>query len=217
LHVRHGPPPLQNYFRDYDPVTGRYVESDPIGLGGGVNTYAYVDGNPLANVDETGEFANVIVGAVTSVVTGYAIAKLTGDECYSWQDAAEDAALGAVGAGVLSKLNKLYRIARLRSLARARGLENQGTRNTIETWVGRGFERLKIKHGPSANATDAGSRVARAEYRIDAGLYLDPFTGATGRAGPISHLPLEPFVPGQSAAVGAVAGAATPTSCGCGR
>jgi RHS repeat-associated protein len=36
-----------NYFRDYDPSTGRYIESDPIGLAGEVNIYAYVGGNPL--------------------------------------------------------------------------------------------------------------------------------------------------------------------------
>ena len=44
----------QNYFRDYDPSTGRYVESDPIGLRGGLNTYAYVGANPLKWIDRKG-------------------------------------------------------------------------------------------------------------------------------------------------------------------
>ncbi len=40
-----------NYFRDYDPGVGRYVESDPIGLKGGANTYGYAGQTPLPHSD----------------------------------------------------------------------------------------------------------------------------------------------------------------------
>jgi RHS repeat-associated protein len=44
-----------NYFRDYDPQTGRYLESDPIGLdGGSYSTYAYVGANPVSRIDPLG-------------------------------------------------------------------------------------------------------------------------------------------------------------------
>jgi RHS repeat-associated protein len=43
-----------NYFRDYDPSIGRYGESDPIGLNGGLNTYVYGLSAPIMNKDPRG-------------------------------------------------------------------------------------------------------------------------------------------------------------------
>ncbi|MGD9729685.1 MAG: RHS repeat-associated core domain-containing protein [Nitrospiraceae bacterium] len=45
---------VYNYFRDYDPVTGRYLQADPIGLAGGLNTYAYANNNSLRYTDPFG-------------------------------------------------------------------------------------------------------------------------------------------------------------------
>ena len=46
-----------NYFRDYDPATGRYLESDPSGNAGGLNLYVYAT-NPISLVDPFGQQAS---------------------------------------------------------------------------------------------------------------------------------------------------------------
>ena len=57
-----------NYFRDYDPTTGRYIQSDPIGLAGGLNTYEYAKSNPLYWTDPLG----LNPGAATRAFQGLA-------------------------------------------------------------------------------------------------------------------------------------------------
>jgi RHS repeat-associated protein len=43
-----------NRYRDYDPVTGRYIQADPIGLAGGANGYIYAGANPVNMIDPDG-------------------------------------------------------------------------------------------------------------------------------------------------------------------
>jgi RHS repeat-associated protein len=43
-----------NYFRYYDPISGRFITSDPIGLDGGINLFAYVKNNPNKYFDPYG-------------------------------------------------------------------------------------------------------------------------------------------------------------------
>jgi RHS repeat-associated protein len=62
-----------NYYRDYDPTLGRYIQSDPIGLRGGLNTYGYANQNPTRYIDPDGRIAfalPVVTGFIGAVAGG---------------------------------------------------------------------------------------------------------------------------------------------------
>ena len=102
-----------NYFRDYDPGIGRYIQPDPLGLDGGVNIYAYGDGSPIAYVDPDGSIVLVPWAAGIGAVLGGFVngfQTLT-DPCFNgdWRKVARNVAWGvligaaagvAVGTGV---------------------------------------------------------------------------------------------------------------------
>jgi RHS repeat-associated protein len=61
-----------NLHRNYEPIYGRYLEADPIGLAGGLNPYLYAGANPGKFVDPRGtDFVTAAVGALAGGYAGY--------------------------------------------------------------------------------------------------------------------------------------------------
>ena len=75
-----------NYFRDYEPAIGRYVQSDPIGIDGGVNAYAFVEDSPIEKSDSRGLKVEVRCRRVGDpnkpTLLGNLAAMLEGEHCY---------------------------------------------------------------------------------------------------------------------------------------
>ena len=99
-----------NYFRYYNPQTGRYITPDPIGLEGGINLFAYVANNPINNIDPEGLF-----DIITPVELGHLTKEAMKITCYGAEtelkkreaeNAGMEAALNALGKGC--KYNQCY-------------------------------------------------------------------------------------------------------------
>ena len=95
----------QNWMRDYDPTTGRYIQADPLGLTPGPSLYGYAGQNPMRYTDPTGE-CPWCVAAVAGAAIGAALSLLEqlNDnswqfECVNWWQVGGSAAAGAAFSG----------------------------------------------------------------------------------------------------------------------
>jgi len=109
-----------NWNRYYNPATGRYISSDPIGLEGGINTFLYAVASPVMMIDPEG--------------------------LYSWWDFQGDVADGAVEAlNGLAGVTDALTFGQSRRYRQEQGLEYADTCSTayqIGDWTGTGLEVL---------------------------------------------------------------------------
>ncbi len=100
-----------NWHRYYDPATGRYITSDPLGLAAGLNTYGYAAQNPLSFHDPDGRLAflpplgwlagGAILGGILWAIDAWDIANIWGDVfCVAASNAPAGVKLAAFGSGV---------------------------------------------------------------------------------------------------------------------
>ncbi len=69
----------QNWMRDYNPTTGRYLQADPLGLVDGPSVYGYARQSPGRYTDPTGEFVPLLAIVFIAVLLTPDVANAPGN------------------------------------------------------------------------------------------------------------------------------------------
>ena len=170
-----------NYFRYYDPQTGRYITSDPIGLRGGLNSYGYVGGNPLYWIDPFGLDVWPAQGPVTSGFGDRSSPTGGGDEFHGAVDIANPN-----GASVCArKSGRVFRV-RQNSNGRANTVTIQyddGTAGSYSHLTSTLSVGERIREGQAVGVTDQSGRSTGGHLHYE---YYRP--GVSGPVDPLQEL-----------------------------
>jgi RHS repeat-associated protein len=95
--------------RYYSPQLGRFISQDPIGFRGGINSYAYADGDPVSETDPTGDCpwcVAAVIGGLTDLTIQPAFNGFD-TKCVNWSEVLISAAASGVGVGRAQKFAKV--------------------------------------------------------------------------------------------------------------
>lgn len=163
-----------NWHRTYNPQTGRYTQSDPIGLGGGVDTYGYAYQNPVRYTDPTGQWVPLlpwipamfaaIWGMMEVAATAYDVAetaRVFADECSTLDEKWIAGGLLAAGmvlpGGGYSKVGDVAKGGRQTLEQRAAGLvKRNGGKNSVTIKHPNGQVRVDLA-GKAHHSKDLGN------------------------------------------------------------
>ena len=194
----------QNWMRDYDPTTGRYIEADPLGLVDAASIYGYAGQNPVMNMDPRGECFGpaaplfwYCVGAAI-MIYDYVV-----DDCYTLDDF-----LASLYRATTIVLNPCRKLGPLCAMAgnggggKGWGGGSNGNKYSSEkealVEMAKGDKRTGITEGDMQAYKELNrelpdpfpENMVRGPEAHDSGLPTS--TEPHGHVGPVGHIPIRP-------------------------